>query len=234
MLLKKFVKNEYLVTFLFILPAIFWLILAIVNIGERNLYTKVKLIPLPFIIHAVSVVGMCLMYLYIFLLSTLKNAIFRAIIATSFGLLFMATYEFFYWLFLISNLNFDLSRMDYFALPDPELLTKKLSVDQLPLKFFKISILTIIILALFLWFVNKKNTFLSIRKVNIYFSLIIFIIFLIVMIILRQQGFFVKTLFWFRGLLHENPHNLLWALSKFLAMLMFLPLIKTKIKLNND
>lgn len=229
MLLKKFIKNEYLFTYLFILPAIFWLILGIVNIGERNIYTKVKLIPLPFIIHAVSVISMCLMYLYIFLLSTLKNTIFRAIIAVSFSLLFMATYEFFYWLFLISNLNFDIYRLN--NLNDfifPGYLSIKSKLNHLPLKYLKISIFLIFIIFVFLWVFNKKFLFLATGKINIYLSFIIFSVFLITMIILRDQGFFVKTLFWFRGFLHENPHNLLWALSKFLAMVMFLPLIKIK------
>lgn len=233
MSLKKFVTNEYLLNFLLILPAIFWLILAIANIGERNIYTKVKLIPLPFIIHAVSVVSICFIYLYVFLLSTLKNVIFRTIVAISFSLLFMATYEFFYWFFLISNLNFyiyRLNHLDNFIFSDYLIIKSK--INHLPLKYFKFSIFIIFIIFVFFWFFNRKFSFLATGKINVCFSLIIFVVFLIVMIILGGQGFFVKTLLWFRGFLHENPHNLLWALSKFLAMLMFLPFIKTKIKLN--
>lgn len=228
MFLKKLIKNEFLLTIVFILPFIFWLILAIVNMKERSIYTKMELTPLPFIIHAVSAISICFMYLYIFLLSILKNVVFRVVVAISFCLLFMATYEFFYWFFLISNLNFDISKLNHDSFIFPGYLNFNFKVSNLPLKYFKLSIFIIFIVFIFLWFFNRKFIFLSTGKTNIFFSLIIFCVFLIIMIILREQGFFIKTLFWFKGFLYINPHNLLWVLSKFLAMLMFLPLIKIK------
>ncbi|GIW66727.1 MAG: hypothetical protein KatS3mg095_0625 [Candidatus Parcubacteria bacterium] len=216
--------------FVFSLPAIFWLILGIINILERNIYTKIKLIPLPIIIHAVSVISLCFIYLYFLFLSDLRSISLRVMIGFCFALLFMATYEFFYWIFLISNLNFDISRINYLGFPDISPVNKKFSFNHLPLKFFKISIFIIVFIAIFLFFINKNYNFLNAQKINIYISLFIFIFFLIIMIILRQQGFFIKTLFWFTGFMDINPHNLLWVLSKLLAMLMFLPIIKIKHK----
>jgi hypothetical protein len=222
------IKNELFLIFIFISPAIFWLILTIVNLVERDIYTKVRLVPLPFVFHGISVVAMCFIYLYVFLLTKLKNIFLRLIVAISFVVFFMSTYEFFYWIFLISNLNFDLSRIDYLDLFEPRLIIKKPTLNQLPLKFLKISIFIIVFLSVFLWLINRKNNLFNFKKINVYFSLVIFTIFLTVMIILREQGFFLKTLLWFSGITHTNPHNLLWVLSKLLAMLMFFPIIKTK------
>lgn len=210
-----------------LLPIFFWLGLAIYDISRLGIETKMKFTPLPVIIHAISTIGICFNYFFIFFGSNIKNSIFKFVVASLMALLFMATYEFFYWLFLINNLDYDLRKLEKF-LKIYNFLGHFPRVIGVNLKFFFYSIIVLIIVFLLLKVLNYYLNFLKFNNTRIVIFIFFFLFFLSIMTYLFHQGFFILTYFWFTGQTSYNPHNWLWALSKITSSFLFWPFIKLK------
>ena len=87
-----------------------------------------------------------------------------------------------------------------------------------------LTIVSILVLLL----LNRRFHFLANGKKNLLWLVACFTILITIMLTLNQMGFFTEMRLYLTGQSMNDPHNLLWIISKFLSVWMFFPLVNAK------
>ncbi len=191
-----------IVDVILLFPAVAWSINGIIDLFRNGLYSYTFLLPTHFKIHTFTLLPIATFYVTSFLIIKPHKPIKNFLI--SFSLLFLSTavYEFVYAIFMSPHTS-----------PNPPFGGV---IASLPFVLGGI---------LLLLFFNRRFHFLANDRKRIIHFLLGFSGLIAVLLILSYTGFFAQINPWLMGQTTNDPHNLLWILSKILCMWMFLPLL---------
>lgn len=204
-------------------PAIVWLLNGLNTLLKRGLYSYTSLPPLPLRIHTLTLLSATAFYLAVFLTVKPYRPFKNLLISCSLILLSLAIYEFVYGVFMIYTSTL-IPRLPPPPLPKPH------RPHLLPFGPFEGSILVLFAEVPLLHFLNWRLCFLAYDKKRLFLFFSCFFGFIVAMLTLHYEGFFIQMHLYLRRRIVGDPHNPLWAFSKILCIWMFYPLLTTHLK----